>query len=80
MSLKFGKNREVTMGYAKIPIYYTGIINPSNPNKELVLVDRLGDNYSACWRNNQLCKVGIEFLVKAVCGGFVFKDKTHPFR
>ncbi len=23
MSLKFGKNREVTTGYAKIPLYYT---------------------------------------------------------
>ena len=78
MSLKFGKNREVTTGYAKIPLYYTGVKHPNNKNKELVLMDRLGDNYTACWRNNELCKVGIEFLVKAVDGGFIFKDKTYP--
>ena len=78
MSLKFSKNREVTTGYAKIPLYYTGVKHPNNNNKELVLMDRMGDNYTACWRNNELCTVGIEFLVKAVHGGFIFKDKTYP--
>ena len=75
MSLKFEKNRSVSNGYAKIPMYYTGIKHPNNKSKELVLMDRIGDNYTACWRNNKRGMVGIEFLVKAVSGGFLFKDK-----
>ena len=77
MSLKFEKDRSVSFGYVKIPMFYTGLIHPNNKNKELVLMDRLGGNYTACWRNNKLCKVGIEFLVKAVDDGFIFKDKVH---
>lgn len=77
MSLKFGKNREVTTGYCKIPLYYTGLIHPKNKDKELVIMDRLGDNYTVCWKNNRLCKTGIEFLVRAVEGGFYFKDKIY---
>lgn len=77
MSLKFGKNREVSIGYAKIPLYYTGLKHPNNKNKELVLMDRLGDNYTACWRNNHLNKTGIEFLVKAINNGFIFKNKSY---
>lgn len=75
--MKFNKNREVSVGYCKIPLYYTGIIHPNNKDKELVLMERLGNNYSACWRNNILNKTGIEFLVKVVNGGFVYKDKTY---
>lgn len=77
MSLKFGKDREVSHGYAKVPMYYTGIKHPNNNNKELVLMDRMGDNYTACWRNNATCKTGIEFLVLAIDGGFIFKDKEY---
>ena len=40
-------------------------------------MERLGNSYSACWRNNILNKTGIEFLVKAVNGGFVYKDKIY---
>jgi hypothetical protein len=40
MSLKFGKNREVSVQYAKIPLYYTGISHPNNRDKELVLMDK----------------------------------------
>lgn len=75
MSHKFGKDRSVTISYAKIPLYYTGIINPKNKNKELVLMDRIGDNYTACWRNMELNKTGIEFLLKATEKGFIFRDK-----
>lgn len=78
MSLKFSKYREVSIGYAKIPLFYTGIKHPHNNNKELVLMDHLGKAYTACWRNNKLNKVGIEFLVKTVDNGFVYKDKVYP--
>ena len=77
MSLKFSKSREVSFGSAKCPLYYTGIKHPNNKDKELVLMDKLGDSYSACWRNNNLCNVGMEFLVKATDKGFLFKDKEH---
>lgn len=77
MSLKFDKNREVCSSYIKIPLYYTGIKHPNNSNKELVLMDRLGDNYSACWRNNKLDTIGIEFLVQSIKNGFIFKDKEY---
>lgn len=77
MSKKFKKHRSVTRAYAKIPLYYTGIIHPNNSDKELVLMDRLGSNYTACWRNNSTDKVGIEFLVRSVDYGFIFKDKVY---
>lgn len=77
MSLKFSKNRSVSIAYCKVPIYYTGLINTNNKNKELVLMDRLGDMYTACWRNHKLCTLGIEFLVKAVPAGFIFKNKEY---
>jgi len=75
MSLKFEKNRSVSVGYCKIPMYYTYIYHPTNKDKELVIMDRIGSNYTACWRNNKLGKVGIEFLLKATKKGFIFKDK-----
>ena len=75
MSYKFDKNRSVSRGYCKIPMYYTGIKNPKNNNKELVIMDRLGKSYTACWRNHETCRVGIEFLLKATEEGFIFKDK-----
>jgi hypothetical protein len=77
MSQKFKKDREVTVSYSKIPLFYTGIKHPNNHRKELVLMDRFGDNYSACWRNNKTGKLGIEFLVPATQGGFIFKDKKR---
>lgn len=77
MSLKFSKNREVKEEYIKIPLYYTGIISPNDKDRELVIMDRIGSNYTACWRNNKLCKLGIEFLVKATKEGFYFKDKIY---
>jgi hypothetical protein len=75
MSKKFDKNRSVSTAYIKIPMYYTGIKHPTNKNKELVLMDRIGKNYSACWRNNKKNTVGIEFLILATKTGFIFKDK-----
>lgn len=75
MSLKFEKNRGVPHGYAKIPLFYTGIKSPSNKNKELVIMDRIGKNYTAAWRNNKLSKIGIEFLIPVIEGGFLFKGK-----
>lgn len=80
MSLKFSKNREVDEGYCKMPMYYTGIIHPNNKNKELVIMDQIGKNYSAAWRNNDLNKIGIEFLLPVVKGGFLFKDKKILFK
>ena len=47
MSLKFEKNRSVSYGYCKIPLFYTGIKHPNNKDKELVLMDRIGPNYTA---------------------------------
>lgn len=58
MSQKFEKGRSVSAGYCKIPIQYTGIIHPNNKNKELVLMDVMGKNYVACWRNNDRCTAG----------------------
>jgi hypothetical protein len=79
MSLKFGKNRSVSEGYFRCPMYYTNIIHPKNKHKELVLMDRMGDQYTACWRNDKLSKVGIYFTVKATDKpiGFIFKDKQY---
>ncbi len=75
MSLKFEKNRSVSLGYCKIPLFYTNIKHPNNPDKELVIMDIIGDNYTICWRNNKLCKVGIEKLVKGTDKGFIYKGK-----
>ena len=77
MSLKFEKNRSVSYGYCKIPLFYTGIKHPNNKDKELVLMDRIGPNYTACWRNNKTSKVGIEKLIVATESGFIFKDKEY---
>ena len=77
MSLKFEKDREVSFGYAKIPMYYTGIKHPNNKDKELVLMDSFGKHYSACWRNMTTSKTGIEFLLKSTDKGFIFKDKEY---
>ena len=83
MSLKFGKNREVTTGYAFIPIFYTGIKHPHNKNKELVLMDKIGKYYTACWKNMENNRCGIQFLVKAIDAyyqkdaRFIYKDKVH---
>lgn len=77
MSFKFGKNREVSAAYATIPLYYTGITHPNNHHKELVLIDRIGGNYTACWRNNHLYKVGITFLLQATENGFMFRGKEY---
>ena len=79
MSKKFHDDRSVTSTYAKTPMYYTGILHPSNKNKELVIMDRFGKSYTACWRNNHLCKVGIEFLLKATKQGFIYKDYTQSY-
>ena len=74
---KFQKNRSVSEGYFMIPLCYTGLINPKNKNKELVLMESLGNGtYSACWRNSQTNKVGIYFLIKMVKGKMLFKGKT----
>jgi hypothetical protein len=42
-------------------------------------MDRMGDQYTACWRNDKLSKVGIYFTVKATDKpiGFIFKDKQY---
>lgn len=77
MSQKFGKDRSVDFGYHAIPLKYTGIINPKNSDKELVLMDYFGKHYSAAWRNNKTNKVGITFLLRTIEGGFVFKDKEY---
>lgn len=77
MSRKYGKDRSVSIQYAKIPLYYTRIIHPHNKDKELVLMDRIGDNYTAAWRNNDRCSIGIEFLVRATKKGFIYKDKEY---
>lgn len=80
MSQKFEENRSVSVGYCKIPLIYTHIFHPNNKNKELVLMDRIGSNYSACWRNNKRSAIGMEFLIPAIEGGFIFKDKEYLFK
>lgn len=80
MSLKFQKNRLVSIAYAKIPIYYTRIFHPHNKYKELVLMDRLGDSYTACWRNSKTGRCGIEKIIKATERGFIFKDKEYRLK
>jgi hypothetical protein len=78
---KFRKDRSVESTWEKTPVYYTGIIKPDNKNKELVIMEFFGSTHvSACWRNNQLCKVGITFLLKQTVDGFVFKDKKYKFK
>ena len=80
MSHKFDKNRSVSFSYCKIPLIYTGIFHPNNKSKELVLMDRVGKkHYTACWRNNERSAIGIEFLLTAIPGGFIFKDKEIKF-
>jgi hypothetical protein len=80
MSLKFEKNRSVSTSYINVPMYYTRIEHPNNKNKELVIIDRLGENYLACWRNGKTCKMGIRFLVKATKNGFMFKNKERKLK
>lgn len=82
MSYKFGKNHSVDRSYLSVPMYYTGIKHTANKDKELVLIDDMGKHYIAAYRNNELCKVGITFLLKKEYKnntyGFIFKDKFHP--
>lgn len=81
MSLKFDKNRSVHPLYLSVPLTYTRIKHPQNLAKELVLVDWVGRNYVAAWRNEDRCNIGLTFLVKAESRngkpGFIFKDKWH---
>lgn len=79
MSKKFGKDRSVSESYAKVPIAYTGIKHPTNPNKELVLIDDFGKHYTACWRNRETGRVGITKLVLKTEKGFMFKGKDREF-
>lgn len=83
MSLKFQKNRSVPFAYHAVPMYYTGIIHPTNKDKELIIVDFLGKHCIAAWRNNKRNMVGIHFLLKEEQRkgkfGFIFKDKFIPF-
>jgi len=80
MSKKFDKDRSVSVSYAKVPLYYTNIKHPENKHKELILMDRIGNSYTACWRNNKTDKVGMEFIVKATANGFLFKDKEYKIK
>lgn len=80
MSLKFQKDRSVSIAYAKIPLYYTRIFHPHNSHKELVIMDRLGDSYTAWWRNSKTGKCGIEKLIKATRHGFIFKDEEYRLK
>ncbi len=77
---KFGKDRSVDFNWEKLPLYYTRIINPSNKDKELVIMEVFGKHCSACWRNNALSKVGITFLLKTTGDGFIFKGKEYKFK
>ncbi len=79
MSNKFEDNRSVDERYLKIPLRYTGILNPSNNNRELILIDFLGDNYLAAYRNHHTGRIGRTFLLKAIENGFIFKDKKYKF-
>lgn len=80
MSKKFEANRSVSLGYCKIPICYTNIFKPGEPLKELVLMDKIGNNYEAAYRNNELNKIGPTFLLKATSKGFIYKDKEYKHR
>ena len=80
MSIKFEKDRAVDRSYEKVPLKYTGIHRQDNKDKELVLMDDYGKHYSAAWRNNKLCKIGIKFLLKKTEEGFIFKDKEYKHK
>lgn len=77
MSLKFEKNRSVSIAYSCAPLKYTGIISSKNKDKELVLIDDFGKHYVAAWRNNKVNKVGRTFLLKKTNNGFILKDKEY---
>ena len=77
MSRKFHKDREVDPSYLHVPLKYTFIKHPTNPDKELVLIDDLGKHYTAAWRNNKTNRVGIVFLLKRTEKGFIHKDKEY---
>lgn len=84
MSRKFHLNRSVDFIYHAIPIYYTGVRHATDNDKELVLIDDFGSQYIAAYRNNELNKVGINFILKKERKngklGFVFKDKFYPLK
>jgi hypothetical protein len=84
MSRKFNSNRSVDFFYHAVPIYYTGIKHATNNNKELVLIDDFKSHYIAAYRNDELIKVGINFILKKERKngklGFVFKDKYYPLK
>jgi hypothetical protein len=80
MSIKFSKNRSVDYLYMKMPMFYTGIINSKNHNKELVIIDDFKYFFIACWRNNKTNKCGINFKVKIEKNCFIFKDKKYDIK
>lgn len=82
MSHKFDKNRSVSEGYCKIPMYYTPIFHPDNKNKQLVIMDQMGKSYIAAWRNNIRDSIGPTFKIKIDTknGGFIFKDKKYSLK
>jgi hypothetical protein len=76
---KFGKDRSVDSSWEQIPMCYTGIKHPNNPNKELVIKEFFGDKLEIAWRNMKLCKMGIGKLVPRTKKGFLYKGKEFKF-
>ena len=76
---KFGKNRSVDFSWEKIPMCYTGIKHPQNPDKELIIKEFFGNSVEIAWRNNKLSKIGIGKLVPKTKKGFLYKGKEIKF-
>lgn len=76
---KFEKDRGVSIAWEKIPMLYTGIKHPHNPDKELVIKQFFGDKVEICWRNNRLSKMGIGKLVQKTQDGFMYKGKEIKY-
>lgn len=77
---KFGKDRSVDFSWEKVPMVYTGIKHPTNPDKELVIKEFFGSKVEVCWRNIRLTKMGIGKLVPRTERGFIFKGKEIEIR
>ena len=66
-----------------IPMYYTGIQHPQDPNKELVIMALHGDYAICCYRKHSTNRLGIKFSLKVVYKAkirfLVFKSVYYGF-
>lgn len=59
-------------------IYYTGIINSNNRNRELAIIGKADNEYVVSWYNNKTKRFGVEFFVeKTEDGGFIYNGEKY---